>query len=158
VYEDGDAVLQEMLGVDLRHAGEMSEHPADVRVPQTFQRAVRVAGLWPGRQVIGEGLGLLLAVRRAGIPVRRGGRESVVIPTPGPRPGLTDPASETDALQLEVTQRTPNKRARTGMTGGPAAGPRETIFGLPAAAVIGALSAVVVFALLAAVWLAWRLW
>jgi len=45
VYEDGDAVFQEMLRVDLRHAGEMSEHPADVRVPQTFQRAVRVAGL-----------------------------------------------------------------------------------------------------------------
>src|SRR5439155_24314281 len=33
-----------------------------------------LGGVWAGRHVVGKGLGLLLAVRRAGIPVRRGVR------------------------------------------------------------------------------------
>ncbi|MDB5310604.1 MAG: prkC 41 [Gemmataceae bacterium] len=88
-----------------------------------------------------------------------GGRGSAVIPTPGARPGTADPSSETDAMQMEITQRTPGKEARPGKAGDTApTAPRDTILGLPPAAVIGAISAAVVFTLLAAVWLVWRAW
>ena len=45
------------------------------RADANYRTAARfLGGVWAGRHVVGKGLGLLLAVRRAGIPVRRGVR------------------------------------------------------------------------------------
>ena len=134
-------------------------------VPPSRVQASRTATPVSGPRVSGSTSQILALAMRTGSGMHRplGGDSSddgrgsaVVIPTPKPRPGLTDPSSETDAMQIEVTQRTPARPADQPVPL-PAA-PRETIVGLPAAVVIGAISAAVVFALFVAAWLAIRWW
>jgi NADPH-dependent 2,4-dienoyl-CoA reductase/sulfur reductase-like enzyme len=43
-------------------------------VENYFAAARCLDGCWPGRRMLGKGLGLILAVKRAGIPIRRGVR------------------------------------------------------------------------------------
>src|SRR5207237_8784337 len=71
----GQGPLLYLAAVQLARAGSPPLALLETTPHANYRAAAgRLAGLWPGRHVVGKGLGLMLAVRRAGIPVRRGVR------------------------------------------------------------------------------------
>ena len=71
----GQGPLLYLAALQLARAGAPPLALLETTPHANYHAAVRrLAGLWPGRHVLGKGLGLMLAVRRAGIPVRRGVR------------------------------------------------------------------------------------
>jgi NADPH-dependent 2,4-dienoyl-CoA reductase/sulfur reductase-like enzyme len=71
----GQGPLLYLAAVQLARAGAPPVALLETTPHANYHAAARrLAGLWPGRHVLGKGLGLMLAVRRAGIPVRRGVR------------------------------------------------------------------------------------
>jgi NADPH-dependent 2,4-dienoyl-CoA reductase/sulfur reductase-like enzyme len=71
----GQGPLLYLAAMQLARAGAPPLALLETTAHANYHAAVRrLARLWPGRHVLGKGLGLLLAVRRAGIPVRRGVR------------------------------------------------------------------------------------
>src|SRR5260370_30116690 len=71
----GRGALLDLAAMQLARAGAPPLALLDTTPHANYHAAAhRLAGLWPGRHVAGKGMGLLLAVRRAGIPVRRGVR------------------------------------------------------------------------------------
>ena len=71
----GQGPLLYLAAMQLAHAGAPPAALLETTPHANYHAAAgRLAGLWPGRHVVGKGLALMLAVRRAGIPVRRGVR------------------------------------------------------------------------------------
>src|SRR5260370_2860462 len=71
----GQGPLLYLAAMQLARAGAPPVALLETTPHANYHAAVRrLAGLWPGRQVGGTWFGLLLPVRRAGIPVRRGVR------------------------------------------------------------------------------------
>jgi NADPH-dependent 2,4-dienoyl-CoA reductase/sulfur reductase-like enzyme len=71
----GQGPLLYLTAMQLTRAGAPPLALLETTPQANYHAAARLlGGVWAGRHVVGKGLGLLLAVRRAGIPVRRGVR------------------------------------------------------------------------------------
>src|SRR5439155_9765783 len=69
----GQGPLLYLAAVQLARAGAPPLALLETTPHENYHAAARrLAGAWAGRHLVGKGLALLFAVRRAGIPVRRG--------------------------------------------------------------------------------------
>jgi len=71
----GQGPLLYLAALQLARAGAPPLAVIETTPYENYHAAARrLGGLWPGRRALGKGLALMLGVRRAGIPVRRGVR------------------------------------------------------------------------------------
>jgi len=71
----GQGPLLYLAALQLARAGAPPLAVLETTPHENYHGAARyLGGLWPGRRALGKGLALMLGVRRAGIPVRRGVR------------------------------------------------------------------------------------
>jgi NADPH-dependent 2,4-dienoyl-CoA reductase/sulfur reductase-like enzyme len=71
----GQGPLLYLAALQLARAGAPPLALLETTPHENYHAAARyLGGLWPGRRAFGKGLALMLGVRRAGIPVRRGVR------------------------------------------------------------------------------------
>jgi NADPH-dependent 2,4-dienoyl-CoA reductase/sulfur reductase-like enzyme len=71
----GQGPLLYLLASQLTRAGAPPVALLETTPVENYLDAARsLAGLWPGRRLLIKGLGLVLSVRRAGVPIRRGVR------------------------------------------------------------------------------------
>jgi NADPH-dependent 2,4-dienoyl-CoA reductase/sulfur reductase-like enzyme len=71
----GQGPLLYLVAAQLARAGAPPAALLETTPPENYLAAARhLTGLWPGRQMLIKGLGLMLAVKRAGVPIRRGVR------------------------------------------------------------------------------------
>jgi NADPH-dependent 2,4-dienoyl-CoA reductase/sulfur reductase-like enzyme len=71
----GQGPLLYLLAFQLTRAGAPPVALLETAPVENYLDAARsLAGLWPGRRMLIKGLGLVLSVRRAGVPIRRGVR------------------------------------------------------------------------------------
>ena len=69
----GQGPLLYLVAAQLARAGAAPAALFETTPLKNYLEAMRpVAGLWPGRRLLIKGLGLISAVKRAGIPIRRG--------------------------------------------------------------------------------------
>ena len=69
----GQGPLLYLAALQLARAGAPPLAVLETTPHENYHGAARyLGGLWPGRRALGKGLALMLGVRRAGIPVRRG--------------------------------------------------------------------------------------
>jgi NADPH-dependent 2,4-dienoyl-CoA reductase/sulfur reductase-like enzyme len=72
----GQGPLLYLAATQLARAGAPPIALLETTPLENYREAARHLGsLWPGRRMLTKGLGLMLAVKRAGIPIRRGVRE-----------------------------------------------------------------------------------
>ncbi|MGH7032079.1 MAG: FAD-dependent oxidoreductase, partial [Stellaceae bacterium] len=72
----GQGPLLYLLAAQLARAGAPPTAILETTPIENYREAARLLWKrWPGRRLLMKGLGLLIAVRRAGIPIRRGVRE-----------------------------------------------------------------------------------
>jgi NADPH-dependent 2,4-dienoyl-CoA reductase/sulfur reductase-like enzyme len=71
----GQGPLLALIAVQLARAGAAPAALLETTPPENYRAAARRwRALWPGRRLLAQGAGLLFALARAGVPVRRGVR------------------------------------------------------------------------------------